>query len=134
MAYTLVHTLGLESRSVAGVEVVVLGSDLFGAVVEVRTGALWAVVLLTGTGVSAAEAAAVSVLAAAERAVVVQPVEHFGEMAWRCFVSPPFSRVFLPPPGRSFLICAFFCPRRIRRRIRRIPPSSFSLAGSFACL
>ena len=71
---------------------------------------------------------------AVERVVVVQPVKPFGEMSWRRFVSPPFSQVFLPPPGRSFLICAFICRRMIRRRIRPIPPSSFSLAGSFVCL
>ena len=66
MAYTLVHTLGLESRSVAGVEVVVLGTDLFRAVVEVRTGASWVVAMVTGKGVCvAAAAAAVSVFALA---------------------------------------------------------------------
>ena len=65
MAYTLAHTLGLEFRSVAGGEVVVLGINLFGAVVEVRTGAFWEVVMVNGTGVSAAAVAAVSVFAVA---------------------------------------------------------------------
>ena len=132
------YTLGLEFRSATGLEVVVLGINLFGVVVQVRTGAFWAVVMMTGTGVPATAVAAVSVfavaVAAVERVAVVQLLKHLGEMAWRCFVSPPFSRVFLPPPGRSFLICAIFCPRRIRQRIRPYPPSSVSLAGSFVCL
>ena len=57
--------MGLEFRSVAGVEVVVLGTDLFGVVVEVRAGAFWAVAMVTGKGVSAAAVAAVSVFAVA---------------------------------------------------------------------
>ena len=41
-----------------------------------------------------------------EGTVVVQPVKHFGEMAWRCFVSPPFSLVFFTT-SRS--ICFVLC-------------------------
>ena len=46
MAHTLVYTLGLGFRSAAGLEVVVLGINLFGAVVEVRTGAFWVVAMV----------------------------------------------------------------------------------------
>ena len=147
MAYTLAHTLGLEFRSVAGVEVVVLGTDLFGMVVEVRTGAFWAVAMVTGKGVSVAAAAAVSVFALAVagmlRAVwvmkVAETVVGLAAMVAGSVLAAERCASRRPSPFSSLSPCRLFVSWSLsllppNPRIPLLQPSSFSLAGSFACL
>ena len=147
MAYTLVHTLGLEFRSAAGGEVVVLGINLFGAVVEVRTGAFWVVAMVTGEGVSAAAVAAVSVFAVAVaetlRAVWVMKVAAtvvvLAAMVAGSVPAAERCASRRPSPSSSLSPCRLFVSWASsllppNPRIPLLQPSSFSLAGSFACL